>query len=201
MRLKIDPNLSREERVALGFVSLCGFSVFILGGFYLWHHVTAPFSLLYEGEKVLDSAARADAQKTALMQADTDSDGLSDYDEMNIFNTSPYLDDSDGDKISDGNEIKVGTDPNCASGDSECLKTTPDEVVKTPIPSIINTPAPQSPEDPLTAASTLTPGQIRTLLVESGLNADDVAKLTDDEVVALHAAAIQQIMANQSSTP
>ena len=37
---------------------------------------------------------------------DTDGDGISDYDEVNIFGTSMYLKDSDGDGITDDQEIK-----------------------------------------------------------------------------------------------
>lgn len=47
---------------------------------------------------------------------DTDGDGISDYDEKNVFGTSMYLKDSDGDGINDSDEIKNGTDPNCATG-------------------------------------------------------------------------------------
>ena len=47
---------------------------------------------------------------------DTDGDGITDYDEINIFSTSMYLKDSDGDGLSDDKEIKNGTNPNCAEG-------------------------------------------------------------------------------------
>jgi len=47
---------------------------------------------------------------------DTDADGLSDYDELEVFFTSPYLGDSDSDGFSDKDEIKAGTHPNCISG-------------------------------------------------------------------------------------
>lgn len=47
---------------------------------------------------------------------DTDGDGITDYDEVNIFSTSMYLKDSDGDGLSDDKEIKNGTNPNCAEG-------------------------------------------------------------------------------------
>lgn len=54
---------------------------------------------------------------------DTDGDGISDYDEVNIFSTSMYLKDSDGDGITDDKEIKNGTNPNCAEG-TQCNITT-----------------------------------------------------------------------------
>ena len=47
---------------------------------------------------------------------DTDNDGLFDWDELNKYNTSPYLNDSDSDGIDDGIEVKNSTDPNCAQG-------------------------------------------------------------------------------------
>jgi hypothetical protein len=52
----------------------------------------------------------------ALKTKDTDSDGLSDYDELNIYKTSPYLDDSDSDGTKDKEEVDNGKDPNCPEG-------------------------------------------------------------------------------------
>ncbi|MDE5936702.1 MAG: thrombospondin type 3 repeat-containing protein [Ruminococcus sp.] len=43
---------------------------------------------------------------------DTDGDGLSDYDEIYVYGTDPLKDDSDGDSLKDGTEIKLGLDPN-----------------------------------------------------------------------------------------
>jgi hypothetical protein len=43
---------------------------------------------------------------------DTDGDGLSDPDEINIYLTSPTNPDSDGDFIDDGDEVNNGSDPN-----------------------------------------------------------------------------------------
>ena len=49
---------------------------------------------------------------------DTDGDGLSDGDEVNIYHTNPLVADTDGDGIPDGVEIANGTDPlNSASFD------------------------------------------------------------------------------------
>lgn len=47
---------------------------------------------------------------------DTDKDGIKDSDEINIYETSPYLPDTDGDGIDDKEELLAGTDPNCPKG-------------------------------------------------------------------------------------
>lgn len=44
---------------------------------------------------------------------DTDLDGLSDYDELNTYNTSPYLEDTDLDGVSDYDEMILGRDGEC----------------------------------------------------------------------------------------
>ncbi len=44
--------------------------------------------------------------------ADTDSDGLSDGDEVNLHGTDPTDPDSDGDGANDGDEVAAGSDPN-----------------------------------------------------------------------------------------
>ncbi len=42
---------------------------------------------------------------------DSDGDGLTDLDEVNIYGTDPYNPDSDGDGYSDGSEVYYGSDP------------------------------------------------------------------------------------------
>ena len=46
---------------------------------------------------------------------DRDGDGLSSWDEINVYHTDPGLADSDGDGISDGDEVSGGTGPNVRS--------------------------------------------------------------------------------------
>ncbi|NNL56441.1 MAG: hypothetical protein HKO71_01695, partial [Pseudomonadales bacterium] len=49
---------------------------------------------------------------TNTLLADTDFDGLNDYDEVYTHNTNPLAADSDGDGYSDAEEIAVGRNPN-----------------------------------------------------------------------------------------
>ncbi|UDQ96762.1 PA14 domain-containing protein [Lentisphaerota bacterium WC36G] len=52
---------------------------------------------------------------TDMNNADSDNDGINDYDEINKYNTDPNNADSDGDGISDGDEVnKFNSNPNVA---------------------------------------------------------------------------------------
>jgi hypothetical protein len=51
---------------------------------------------------------------------DTDGDGLSDGEEVNVYGTDPRLADTDGDGLSDGEEVNVhGTDPHLTDTDGD----------------------------------------------------------------------------------
>lgn len=55
---------------------------------------------------------------------DSDSDLISDWDEINIYKTNPINNDTDGDGVIDGLEIELGTDPNKAETQFESEATT-----------------------------------------------------------------------------
>ena len=58
------------------------------------------------------STAPADTTTSGTVVTDSDSDGVADVDEMNIYRTDPYNADSDGDGLTDGNELfATTTDP------------------------------------------------------------------------------------------
>lgn len=43
---------------------------------------------------------------------DSDGDGISDYDEVKVYQSNPTKKDSDGDGVADGQEVSAGTNPN-----------------------------------------------------------------------------------------
>ena len=47
-----------------------------------------------------------------IVKKDSDNDGLSDSDELNIYHTDIYNMDTDGDGYNDGDEVKAGYNPN-----------------------------------------------------------------------------------------
>jgi len=138
-------------------------------------------------------------QLIALKTQDTDQDGLTDYDELYQYGSSPYIQDSDSDGISDKDEIDNGTDPNCPEG-TECT------------PIAVFTPTGTNTSTTTTNSSTSTntnPNvanldviQLRTTLRNAGAPQAELDVLSDEELVALYAETLGSgiISTNTNST-
>lgn len=123
------------------------------------------------------------ANALALQQQDTDLDGLSDYDEMYLYKTSPYLADSDSDGFSDGTEVKNGQNPNCPAGQncSLVLPAEPSAAAGTGVSSI------------QPALENLTNEQIRQLLLDKGMQAGDLQKIDDATLRSLYQETLTEV--------
>lgn len=109
-----DINPHVHERVALGAIILGGFIALIFAFPYVGGHITGPAALA--PKTVLTPEEQTTQADLALRTKDTDQDELSDYDEMYIWNTSPYLSDTDSDGYTDKEEVESGNNPNCPKG-------------------------------------------------------------------------------------
>lgn len=69
-------------------------------------------------EKKADHAEDIQNIEIFLKKTDSDGDGISDYDEVTVFETDPENEDTDGDGFKDGEEISAGFNP---SGDGELV--------------------------------------------------------------------------------
>lgn len=114
------------------------------------------------------------AQKTT----DTDGDGLTNWDENNIYQTSAYIRDTDSDGIDDGTEVKKGTNPLCAEG-TQCEVTAP---VVTPV----TTETTSAPTTANTNSAAIDATALRQQLVASGLPKDKLDQLSDAELISLY---------------
>jgi hypothetical protein len=130
-------------------------------------------------------------QDAILMQSqqekDTDGDGLTDYDELYKYGSSPYLMDTDGDGYTDQTEVLNNTSPVCAVG-ADCSQGTgdsssnlfddvmPDEQADTSGASL---------EDIQAAMHELTIDEIRSLLIEAGADEEQLAGISDEDLQAM----------------
>lgn len=122
---------------------------------------------------------------------DTDGDGLSDYDEINIYGTSPYLEDTDSDGISDYDEIMRGSDPLCPEG-KNCLGTgdyysdtniTPTSTEMALDGGIGLDDADVSKFEQM-ALGSISALELRSLLVENGADIEILNQISDEDLLA-----------------
>jgi len=118
---KQEEKLSSKQKIGLGVLSFLGIAALIFGLLQFIYNVKAPFAGRGTGLTNFKTAEEQDLdQVLALQSKDTDQDGLSDFDEIYFYKTSPYLEDSDSDGYSDKQEVDSGNDPNCPAG-KDCM--------------------------------------------------------------------------------
>ena len=127
-----DQALTHKQRV--GIYILISVIILVSGAFYwqLRRYIVLgmygsfdPVALKQEAinaQKLQDNQARLDAT----YNTDTDVDGLPDWEEMNIYNSSPFLADTDGDGFDDKQEVDNKTNPNCPEG-KQCIGSMTDD--------------------------------------------------------------------------
>lgn len=189
---------TREQKVGYGVVVICGVLAVVLGMFYMVHHLHKPFLINYTGNRVLIGEA-ADAEEIARQKrADTDGDGVSDYDELHVYGSSPYLSDTDSDGMTDDFEITSGMDPACASG-QKCAQTQEEVTEQTFVDEQAADAATQAQQaaDEYQRISAMLQGMsaddIRQILVESGGDPAEIAALSDEEVQTLYGEVVSQL--------
>ncbi|MBT5400918.1 hypothetical protein HOL24_10335 [bacterium] len=154
----------KEEKKPVGiFLLLAVFALIaVVASAMQWaNSIKLPF-LINDTDKIaVTGEVSDDVQDLVQLQVqDTDFDGLSDYDELYLYNTSPYLEDTDSDGFNDSEEITNGYDPNCPRG----------AVCSSPVAS----------EETLSEDLTnLTNEELRALLIQQGASPEQVASLDD----------------------
>ena len=182
------PSFTKEQKVAFSIILGTGCIALVLGGFYLVRHIAQPFYINYSGEMYLSIEDQQALEMAQQQTKDTDSDGLTDYDELYVYGTSPYLMDTDGDGYTDATEVSSGTNPICAVGDDCAEETTSSspELFGDLLPDTQVEPAPSmSLEQIQQAVHELTIDEIRDLLIQAGADPSELAGISDADLQAL----------------
>jgi hypothetical protein len=117
-----------------------------------------------------------------LRDQDSDQDGLSDYQELRVYGTSPFIADSDSDGKSDSQEVNEESDPNCPEG-QDCgtplllaptVGSNSQAVVDQKITDLVSDPA-----------------EIRKLLKNGGADPELIDSLDDQSLQALASQALE----------
>lgn len=180
--------LSAKEKI--GFFAFLFFAcaVVILGFRGIGNAIKGPFakSFLPPPPTVEEVKQK---QVAELKSKDTDKDGLSDYDEIYVYNTSPYLADTDSDSLSDKDELLRGTDPNCPEGKT-CFGTGISSGDNGINQSQIFAPALQVPTAGQLLLQTMLsanpdPQALRNVLEKNGVSKQILDSLDDDKLIEL----------------
>ncbi|OGF20811.1 hypothetical protein A2316_01750 [Candidatus Falkowbacteria bacterium RIFOXYB2_FULL_38_15] len=180
-------NWSGKKSLGLGVFLIVGIAIV---GFGLWqfnYRIKAPFLGKATGLKNFKSLDQKELETMIEKQKkDTDSDGLTDFDEEYVYKTSAYLDDSDSDGFTDKMEIDSGNDPNCPSGQScgvaiavgDDAKTSSGEIVLPSVDTFLD--------------GNATPEMVREALRQSGASEEMLASLDDEALMAAYAEVVKE---------
>lgn len=197
------PAFTREQKFGYAVVVVCGVLAVVLGGFYVSKHIKAPFIISYSGTRFVTGEEAKAAEVARQKATDTDGDTVSDYDELKIYGSSPYLTDTDSDGLADDVEIASNGDPTCATGAAceddvnEIDDTSSIEdgrIADIRDESAANAAVASSQLAQLKAMlGSLSAADVRTMLVNAGADQARIDAMTDDEVLVLYTDVITQL--------
>ncbi|MFH0840630.1 MAG: hypothetical protein V1865_01415 [bacterium] len=188
--------LTKQQKWGLVALIILGIVIFTMWFIQLKKNIIYP---IYGGNNPDDIISQTSSfdeyfdEELELLKknTDTDEDGLSDWDEENIYNTSPFLPDSDSDGLIDSDEIALGKDPNCPEGE-ECFggEVPVDEVTDIKTNDLImNAESEELTSEEVDAIQQVfgtspDPATIRGILLESGVSQDQLDQVTDEQLMA-----------------
>lgn len=176
-------NLSKEQKIGFSLLVIFAFLSVGLGALQIRNTMYGPLSLNNKPPVNLkDQVNTIDA----LRFRDTDHDGLSDFDELYIYGTSPYLYDTFSYGISD-KEVIAKNLPLCPQGQDCTTPVATGEAVATTDASTTaaNLKAQLGAPPPDLVVSLKDPKALRQMLLEGGMDEATLKKVTDDQLTAL----------------
>ena len=195
--------INKSQKIAVIFLAFFAVFVIILWFVSFQNSIRSPFE--YKGvanvSQNMNEQSANNSQTERLKSQDTDKDGLTDWDELNFYQTSPYLEDSDSDGFSDKQEIDSDNDPNCPQG-VDCYSSGLTNEKKTAESENINNSAvANSPEQPSNSNSSIQSNgldqtrieailggkpdaqTLRKLLIEYGMDENILNQFSDEELI------------------
>lgn len=108
--------LGKNQKIAAAVLAVFAIAVIFMWAAQFKKSISGPFSGGEEAASGDQVSLQQEDSEESLRAKDTDGDGLSDWDELYFYKTSPYLEDSDSDGFTDKQEIDNEKDPNCPVG-------------------------------------------------------------------------------------
>lgn len=208
--------LTREQQIASVLLVFLGLGGVVLGSLSFGAMIRRPFEIQLakyaKSGEYLSVSQKEEKAKEEQKTKDTDGDGLSDYDELYIYKTSPYIKDTDSDGTDDKTEVFAGNNPNCPEGKS-CSGVTGDAagantaatnllgvISNSPIASSLSKYNFQSKDDIDKFVKSITVDQIRQALTQAGVPADQLDSITDEQLKQLFSQTLGEASASGELT-
>ncbi len=193
------PVLSKEQKT--GFVLLVIFAILAvgLGVLQIRNGLYAPFALSNKVPLTLKNDLNG---PDSLRFRDTDHDELSDFDELYVYGTSPYLYDTFSYGISDkevvGKNLPLCPKGQCADPLADAsTSTVAEDSAGSPSTIVVPTGVGEDPGTPQNLDQILNdPVQLRKMLAESGVSQEVLKKLSDSELLKM----VTEILSTPSSS-
>ncbi len=194
------------DKLAFYILLPLGIFVFLFSFINFQYSIKKPFLSKTSSKNVVpinveqgNDFTASEQELQALKTKDTDKDGLTDYEELYTYKTSPYLEDSDSDKINDKEEIVKGSDPNCPKNKT-CkeivLPKNKEEVSPVPFSDQLAPLSSQLSPDMLgnpLMQKNLNVKEIREVLKQVGIDQNILDKVDDDTLLKIYKESIEDI--------
>lgn len=199
--------MTPQQKISVIALGVFAVAAITLGLLHLHQGIFESMVWYTPSNEIEQTDLEKDDKLADLASKDTDNDGLNDYEELHVFNTSPYLADTDGDKLDDAAEIQSGTDPNCpvgqdcgagateivgAEGGAELYQFGTSEPYTPPEAMVF---MPQGLEQLLTGEG-VTPETVRNLLQQTGVDEQVLNGVDDASLMKLYGEVLKQLNAN-----
>ncbi|MFH0854311.1 MAG: hypothetical protein V1891_02360 [bacterium] len=179
--------IGKMKQQKIIFFSFLGFGIIalVLAIIQLRYSLKSPF---YEnaltsikGDK---TKARQNNDIFLTQNIDTDKDELTDYDELYVYETSPYLADSDSDGYNDKIELDSHNNPNCPYN-GNCALFLDDGFSASSTASAIEEMYPSLMTDQSFAESDIS--LLRNMLIQQGISPELLNKISDEDLIREYA--------------
>ncbi|MBI4993176.1 MAG: hypothetical protein HZC26_03525 [Candidatus Magasanikbacteria bacterium] len=198
-------SLTKEQKTGFVLLLIFGILAIGLGLLQMRNTIYGPFVIrLSDKTDTANQEASLLNDEARLQSIDTDQDGLNDFEELNFYETSPYLADTDSDGLNDKVEIEKGGNPLCPEGETcaanefavPATTTTLDFV--SPLVNL-EVPTDTGLESLADLQKVLNdPKQIRQLFLSTGkISADDLSKISDAELMKM----VDEIVVENGGVP
>ncbi|MBT6574118.1 hypothetical protein HOM83_03715 [Candidatus Falkowbacteria bacterium] len=187
--------LKQRQNIAMAVVSIVSFIVVIIGVYQVKNILLIPMPGIGQPGNspyvapVVDETDLSQIDPEKLKDQDTDEDGITDFDELYVYETSPYLADSDSDGFDDAYEIQNFEDPMCPQGQNCFSSFSPEEGTATEL--VEDATGGSSQYQPIAVDQEdilqISADQLLSLLVATGnITQADLASIDDQSLLVMY---------------